>query len=47
MSVKEITCEKEFKCLTDNGLAVIKYSAQWCGPCKNIHVTYILIRENV
>lgn len=29
MPVKDITSYAEFKSLTDSGLSVIKYSAQW------------------
>jgi thiol-disulfide isomerase/thioredoxin len=40
MSVKDVSTESEFKKLTDNGLAIVKYSAEWCGPCKRIHPQY-------
>lgn len=40
MSVKDVSTESEFKKLTDNGLAVVKYSAEWCGPCKRVHPQY-------
>ena len=38
MSLKEVATEKEFKSLTKSGLVVVKYGAEWCGPCKKIHV---------
>jgi thioredoxin 1 len=40
MSVKDVSTESEFKKLTDNGLAIVKYSAEWCGPCKRVHPQY-------
>ena len=40
MSVKHVSKPAEFANLTGKGLAVVKYSAKWCGPCKRIEPQY-------
>jgi len=36
MSVKDVTKQAEYDELTKSGIAIVDFSATWCGPCKRI-----------
>lgn len=45
--VKHVSSEKELEKLIKAGNAVVKFSAEWCGPCKKMKPIFEHVEKNI